>query len=852
MAYLKKTIFNIDLFRIICLIISIVLIIPYCYNYVNFLKFLHIYAIIIVIFDLFGEKRLLKNKLKFFGYLICISYSFTMIMNKELLTFSHISDFGYFLIQIVLLTSYNSKKESNLFSFLSYMYIAIITILNIIAIFMFKTQYQAYINESFIGMYPHEYRLCGMFGNPAVLSFVTVIAIGLIFIALTYRNSYFNIKNIVLVICFFINYFVLVLSNARTANIALFVMMFVFIFLIVKRNKNLYRAIIISILALLLNFGFFQINKKLGSYMVSSYLATEKLEANMSQEIPLVNEESEATKETENQVSKDTIKNDADLARDDTGLNGRTDLWKSGFSLFCRYPIFGIGLNNVNYKLMNLNSSYIEVSGSLHNSYLEFIVAFGFIGLFIALFAFISVIDNTYRYFKKCKNDPNINTVIGILSLISCLLVIGLADSSLLFSIYPTSIIFCSLISYLFYLYDKAFEANNLLHETFLWAWVRKLFSLDTKDNDICFVIDSLGGGGAEKILTNTVIALSDTHKVTILTLWSEDILEKELDTRVELISVDHFSMKILKRILYWINRHCLPVKAINYLYLDHRYKYCVAFLEGLSTKLVSEVKGKKIKKYTWVHIDLVKENWVLKYFKTLQKQKEVYEKFDQIYCVSKEVRKSFINLFGCENKVQIQLNLVDTRKISALAKEKVLDFHFDKECVYLYSIGRLNYQKGYDRLISIMKKLIDERYFVKLLIVGEGDLHAELEELIRDNKLSESVYLLGFKDNPYKYAKYCDIFVCSSRAEGYSTVITENLVLGKAIISTQCAGVIEQLGNNEYGIVVKNDDMELYKGIKNLLDNKENISFYEAKAYQRGKNFDYLKLKNEYEEIFS
>lgn len=854
MSLLKKTIFNVDIFRIICLIISIFLIIPYFYNYVGYLKFLHIYAFLIVIFDLVGERRLLQNKIKFFSYLLCLSYSFTMVLNRELFSVSHISDLGYFLVQVILLTSYNSKKDdNNLFHILTYIYIIAITLLNVVAIVMFINQYQLYINESFIGMYPHEYRLCGMFGNPAVLSFVTVIAIGFILIAGTYKCKHLYIKNGCLIVCMLINYFVLILANARTAILALFVMLIIFTFLISKKSRKVYQAIILSLLVLMLNFMFYNVNKKIGSHIVSSYLSREITSIDKSDEKPN-NEESNSNKEVEIQKPEEDegTKQETILEREDTGLNGRADLWKSGFHLMKNSPFFGIGLNNVNYKLQNLTNSHIEVSGSLHNSYLEFAVAFGACGILIVLLIVVSMIDNTHRYFKKCKDDKYYDTAIGILSLICCLLVIGIADSSLLFSMYPTSIVFCSLIGYLYFIYDKAFESNNILHETFLWAWLKKKLHLSQNFHDVCFVIDSLGGGGAEKILTNIVAALSDTHKVTILTLWSEEILEKQVDARIVLESIDHFSLKLLKRAFYWINRHYLPVRLINYLYLNYKYKYYVAFLEGLSTKLISEVKGENMKKYTWVHIDMEKENWVLKYFKTLEQQKLSYERFDQIFCVSNEVKDSFVKIFGCEDKAIVQLNLVDTRNIKELAKENVVDFKFDEKYFYLYSIGRLNHQKGYDRLIRIMKKLIDEGYLVKTLIIGEGDLRIELENLIQKYKLTESIYLLGFQNNPYKYAKYCDLFVCSSRAEGYSTVITENLVMGKAIISTKCAGVVEQLGQSEYGIVVENDDTKLYEGIKSFLDNQDKIPYYEQKAYERGNKFEYHQLKKEYEEIFS
>ena len=99
---------------------------------------------------------------------------------------------------------------------------------------------------------------------------------------------------------------------------------------------------------------------------------------------------------------------------------------------------------------------------------------------------------------------------------------------------------------------------------------------------------------------------------------------------------------------------------------------------------------------------------------------------------------------------------------------------------------------------------------------------------------------------------KRCDLFVCSSRSEGFSTSVIEALVLGIPVITTNCSGMIEILGENEFGIIVNNDEESLYKGLTNLLLNNNIIREYAEKAKQRGKSFKLDKSMKKIERLLS
>lgn len=117
-----------------------------------------------------------------------------------------------------------------------------------------------------------------------------------------------------------------------------------------------------------------------------------------------------------------------------------------------------------------------------------------------------------------------------------------------------------------------------------------------------------------------------------------------------------------------------------------------------------------------------------------------------------------------------------------------------------------------------------------------------QLEEYIKENKLTNIVKLQGFVKNPYPYLKNSDLFICSSRAEGYSLVIAESLILNVPVISTKCSGPNELLDFGKYGMLVENDEDSLYLGLKNIIDDRNKLKELKKKSQKRSEIFNYKK----------
>lgn len=382
----------------------------------------------------------------------------------------------------------------------------------------------------------------------------------------------------------------------------------------------------------------------------------------------------------------------------------------------------------------------------------------------------------------------------------------------------------------------------------------------------VLFLIHTLGGGGAEKVLVDLVNNLNNNkYDITVMTIIDVGELRSKLNKDIKYKTTIRLrksevkkckeqnksgsllnsggKFKILMAKIYAKIWKYMPTKIFYKIFIKEKYDIEIAFLEGICAKVISSSNNPNSQKYAWIHVDLINQKKSEGVFKNINDEKNVYSKFNNIVCVSKVVKEQFIKKFDFEpEKVLVKYNAIDKNEIIKKSKEEC-DYIRDNSFL-ICSVGRLNAQKAYDRLLRIHKKLIDASYDIKLLIIGEGTAKQELEEYIKENSLENTVKLLGFKSNPYKYIANADLFVCSSIAEGFSTVVSEAIILGIPIVTTECSGMKEMLGsNNEYGIVTENSEEALYIGIKKILDDEKLYKHYKQRIIERKSMFELNRL---------
>lgn len=372
----------------------------------------------------------------------------------------------------------------------------------------------------------------------------------------------------------------------------------------------------------------------------------------------------------------------------------------------------------------------------------------------------------------------------------------------------------------------------------------------------VLFLIESLAGGGAEKVLATLVQHIDkERFDVTVCSISGggkyEDTIRNIVAYRA--ILKDSKDGNVWEKWLYVLMHHLvykwLPLSWVYCFFVPQGSDVEVAFVEGFTTKLLSHSTNRRAKKYAWVHIDLHQNHWTKKVYGDLEEEAEAYNQYTELFGVSNTVVSAFYQEFP-EVTVPVETiyNPIDTHDIQCRANESV-DLKRGKSLL-MVTVGRLEPQKSYMRLLRITKKLIEDGMDVELWILGDGTERKLLEQFVSENKMQERVCLLGFHINPYKYLRQGDLFVCSSLSEGYSTAVTEALILGLPVITTDCSGMAELLKNGECGVITENDEIALCESLKRLLTDKSLLEHYRHKAIERGKEFSIEHLMKPIETI--
>jgi len=377
------------------------------------------------------------------------------------------------------------------------------------------------------------------------------------------------------------------------------------------------------------------------------------------------------------------------------------------------------------------------------------------------------------------------------------------------------------------------------------------------KVKHILFMIDSLGEGGAEKVLIN-ILRRMDTqrYKITVFLLYKQGTYIEQVPDYVKVkffvLGNEMLKNRVFSKLLYKVYRKIvmnlnkiLGGWIIYKFFIKEEFDTEVAFLEGDACLFVSNSKNLYSKKIAWIHTDLEKRITMDRL-----KEKRALEKMNQIICVSNGSEFSVIKLYPeLAYKIKVIYNPIDSSEILDKAQEKI-DFNFKSHKFTFISVGRLEAPKGYENLIKVHKALIDEGISHHLIILGEGRLRNKLERMICDLNITDSITLLGFIQNPYPYVKKSDAMVISSVYEGFPLAMAEGLILGKPIVSTNCVGPSEVL-NNKYGILVEVGNLEeLKENMKRMILDKNLREYFSNKALERSRIFDIDKTIMEIDKI--
>ena len=370
---------------------------------------------------------------------------------------------------------------------------------------------------------------------------------------------------------------------------------------------------------------------------------------------------------------------------------------------------------------------------------------------------------------------------------------------------------------------------------------------MENPKKKILFMIPNLRHGGAEKVLVNLVNNLDkNKYNITLYSIFDDGINKEFLNADID------YQYKF-KRVFRG-NSHLLKMFTPKFLYnwfIKKEYDIAISFLEGPAARIIAGCVNSKTRKVAWIHTEIQNKKSTAVGFRSYTEAKLLYESFDNIIGVSENIIDSIMKNITEKVPLKVLYNVNETALIKELSEDNVnIDFPID--IPKIISVGKIVKIKGFERLLEVHIRLLKENIKHHIYILGIGKEMAVLQKIIIQEGVQKTFHLLGFYKNPYKYIKKCDLYVCSSYREGFSTAVTEALVLGKPVVSTRVSGADELLGfNNEYGIITENSNEGIYKGLKEMLTKPEKLNYYKKKSEERGSYFSKEKTVKAVEYLF-
>lgn len=342
----------------------------------------------------------------------------------------------------------------------------------------------------------------------------------------------------------------------------------------------------------------------------------------------------------------------------------------------------------------------------------------------------------------------------------------------------------------------------------------------------ILFMISTLKGGGAEKILVDLLNQIEfEDVQIDLLVLFNEGPHFTSIPEHVFVQTIWSKQIRGNSHLMKLFSKERLSRQIIR-----EDYNLIISFLEGPTTRIVAGCSSAETSLVNWVHSEFHELRELSNSYRSKKELVESYLAYDHTVFVSETARQSFLKLIPLDvNKTSVLYNPLDLVKCGDYPQKTQLD-----ERLTFVTAGRLSYQKGYDRLLRVVDRLVNQDGFdFQLEILGVGEQLDTLKKMQKKYGLEKHVHFLGYQKNPYPKLAAADLFIASSRFEGYSTVVTEATVLGVPVVATNCSGMEEIL--EDTGWIVDNSEEGLYQKLKQILATPSKILDMRQKSQKRG-----------------
>lgn len=302
--------------------------------------------------------------------------------------------------------------------------------------------------------------------------------------------------------------------------------------------------------------------------------------------------------------------------------------------------------------------------------------------------------------------------------------------------------------------------------------------------------------------------------EITLVPIYTDEkAFRKLLNPHVKVNHVFGFYFHGMSKI---VNK--IPLSWINRFAIKDDYDIMIGFQESLPIKCIAAShRSSHASKFAWMHCYF---DWLLPMLR------QDYETIGTVICVSRcnaeRLHKELPSI-----KVDYNYNPIDDVQVRKFGEEPI-DIQRPEGLLFV-TVGRLSPEKGFGRLLDIMKRLKEEGEKFHLWIIGDGPIEAKLKHQCLDLGLQEEVLFLGRQPNPHKYTSKADVFVCSSFIEGYSTACTEAIMLNVPVVTTSVSGAEEIIEEAGCGKMAGMDDDSLYTVLKEVCEKPAMVKDWKA-----------------------
>ncbi|HGR6916643.1 TPA: glycosyltransferase [Streptococcus pneumoniae] len=332
-------------------------------------------------------------------------------------------------------------------------------------------------------------------------------------------------------------------------------------------------------------------------------------------------------------------------------------------------------------------------------------------------------------------------------------------------------------------------------------------------------------GGGAEKILSTIVSNLDpEKYDIDILEMEHFDKGYESVPKHVRILkSFQDYRQARWLRALLWRMRIYFP-RLTRCLLVKDDYDVEVSFTIMNPPLLFS--KRKEVKKISWIHGSIEE---FLKDSSKRESHRRQLDAADTIVGISKKTSHSIKEVYpDYASKLQTVYNGYDFKTILEKSQEKI-DIEIEPQSIC--TIGRIEENKGSDRVVEVIRLLHQEGKNYHLYFIGAGDMEEELKKRVKEYGLEDYVHFLGYQKNPYQYLSQTKVLLSMSKQEGFPGVYVEALSLGLPFVSTDVGGAEELSQEGQFGQIIESDQ-EAAQAITNYMTSASNFDVNEASQF--------------------